>query len=96
MYQTMPNAQIRLRSSMNGGFSRWYTLDPCLLCTHQTSGRCSQLQCFICWFFGRSYLYWVGLFSWSSILIGAAFAASIQIEDEHKNTVIRKIWIFAT
>ena len=90
MYQIMPNAQIRLRSSMNGGFLGgilwilvYYAhikLQVGVASYNALYAGFSAVPIFIGWVY----------FSWSSILIGAAFAASIQIEEEHKSTVIRK------
>lgn len=90
MYQIMPNAQIRIRSSMNGGFLGAFlwilvyyahiNLQVGVASYNALYAGFSAVPIFIGWVY----------FSWSSILIGAAFAASIQIEDEHKNTVIRK------
>ena len=90
MYQIMPNAQIRLRSSMNGGFLGAFLwilvyyahikLQVGVASYNALYAGFSAVPIFIGWVY----------FSWSSVLIGAAFAASIQIEEEHKNTVIRK------
>jgi membrane protein len=90
MYQIMPNAQIRIRSSMNGGFLGallwifvYYShikLQVGVASYNALYAGFSAVPIFIGWVY----------FSWSSVLIGAAFAASIQIEEEHKNTVIRK------
>ena len=89
MYQLMPNTPIRLRSSLSGGVlggTLWLIVNYAHINLQVGVANYNALYASFSAF--PIFIIWV-YFSWSAVLVGAAFAAGLQMEEEYRHSIIR-------